>query len=58
MAHKGFVLTALALCVLIVYLFVDAPPPLPEESDESARVPIEQVFEIVEAENDIVRALW
>jgi hypothetical protein len=47
----------LILLALNIYLFVSAPP-LMEEKPAGATVSIEQVFSIVEAENDAVRALW
>ncbi|MGI9331904.1 MAG: c-type heme family protein [Gammaproteobacteria bacterium] len=43
---------------LIVYLFVNAPPPLPQNEASGVMISIEQAFAIVEAENDLVRALW
>lgn len=58
MNRAGSVFAALALVALIVYLFVSAPPPLPEQSAASASIDVEQVFRLVEAENDAARALW
>ncbi|HYE36301.1 hypothetical protein [Methylocaldum sp.] len=58
MKEKGFVIAVLTLTALIVYLFVSAPPPLPEKPDSGSSIPIEQVFAIVEAENDAIRILW
>lgn len=57
---KGFVLTALSLLALCVYLFVSAPPLLPETTGEApgAAIPIERVLATVAAENDAVRALY
>ena len=46
------------LAALIVYLFVSAPPPLREQAAANANIPVEQVFALVEAENDAARALW
>ena len=37
MKNAGFVLIALTLTALIVYLFVSAPPPLPEQAAANAR---------------------
>ena len=48
----------LALTALIVYLFVTAPSPLPEEAKAEQTVPISEVLTIAAAENDIVRTLW
>lgn len=58
MKRSSFVFTALILTALIVYLFVSAPPPLPEQAAASASIAVERVFTLVEAENDAVRALW
>lgn len=58
MSGKGFVVTVLSLSALIVYLFVSAPPPLPEKAVAGLAIPIEKVFAVAEAENDAVRALW
>lgn len=55
---KRFVVTLLSLTSLIVYLFVSAPPPLPEKAGSGLAIPIDKVFAIAEAENDAVRALW
>jgi adenylate cyclase len=43
---------------LMVYLAVSAPPPLLEENPIERTLPIQTVFSIVEAENDVVRELW
>lgn len=59
MKAPGFVLTALALVALSVYLFVSAPPPLAEAATEAtATIPIRRVLETVAAENAAVRALY
>lgn len=59
MKSPGFVLVALTLVVLAIYLFVSAPPVLSETAGEAeATIPIEKVLETVAAENDIVRALY
>lgn len=58
MMRPLFVLTSLLLAALIVYLFVSAPPPLPEQTAANANIPVEKVFALVEAENDAARALW
>ena len=57
MNGRTFFLWSLGLSVLIVYLFASAPPPLPEQAGD-ANIPIARVFALVEAENDVVRALW
>jgi adenylate cyclase len=60
MKAKGFVLSALSLLALSIYLFVSAPPLLPETTGEApgADIPIDRVLATVAAENDAVRALY
>jgi hypothetical protein len=58
MKNAGFKLIALMITALIVYLFVSAPPPLPEQAAADADIPVDRVFALVEAENDAARALW
>ena len=54
-----YLLSILALSALCIYLFVRAPEPLPEEGiREGQTIPIDAVFRIVAAENDVVRAQW
>lgn len=53
------IFTLLVLIALITYLFVQAPTPLSEQETVSGEsIPIETVFRLVAAENDVVRALW
>jgi len=58
MARQNFWITCLALTALSIYLFVSAPPPLAEREAAGATLPVERMFEILKAENDVVRALW
>lgn len=58
MANRKFWIICLALGVLSIYLFVSAPPPLTEKTAADAVIPVEQMFEILKAENDVVRAMW
>lgn len=59
MTRPAVVLSTLALIVAGIYLFVNAPPALPETGAEPGRtIPIEAVLATVAAENDIVRALY
>src|SRR5258708_4592757 len=58
MKKPGFILSALALLVLGIYLFVTAPPPLDHPSTSAQDVPIETVLATVSAENDVARALY
>ncbi|MCP5006305.1 MAG: DUF3365 domain-containing protein, partial [Planctomycetes bacterium] len=56
---KGIVITILFLITCSIYLFVQAPPPLPDrDKPVGVTLPIETVFRIVSTENDIIRALW
>lgn len=58
MISKSFVITVLITVTLSVYLFANAPPLLLEKRPVGETIPIAQVFNIVEAENDVVRTLW
>ena len=59
MSSKSFTVNILILTAVIVYLFVTAPPPLPETSLTQGRtIPIERVMNVLEAENDTVRAIY
>jgi hypothetical protein len=42
----------------MAYLLISAPPPLPEKTASGPAIPVERLFTLVEAENDVVRALW
>jgi len=58
MAKQRFWITCLALGTLGVYLFVSAPPPLEQSKAAGKAIPVERMFEVLKAENDVVRALW
>ena len=60
MNHRSFIISALSLSALTVYLFVSAPAPLPEDKAqlEEIMVPIETVLATVAAENDHARTLY
>lgn len=58
MADRRFVLAALALACLGIYLFASAPPPLPDEQPARATIPVARLFAVLEAENDVLRTLW
>ena len=58
MAKQNFWIACLALGALSVYLFVSAPPPLEGKQAADAAIPVERMFEILKAENDVVRAMW
>jgi hypothetical protein len=52
-------ITLTALIVLGIYLFVQAPSPLPEEGAVTGEsIPIETVLTLVATENDIARTIW
>ncbi len=53
------IITILVLVALIIYLFVQAPMPLPEKGAVSGeKISINTVFQLVAAENNVARALW
>jgi len=58
MSSKTFTVVVMALTALIVFLFVSAPPPLPEQAMPNANIPVATALRLVEAENDVVRGLW
>jgi hypothetical protein len=58
MKTSSLVVATLSLIALIVYLFASAPPPLAEQAAANASIPVERVFALVEAENDVARTLW
>ena len=56
---KGMIIALMLFITSAIYLFVQAPPPLPDQDKPvGVTVPIETVFRIVSSENDIIRALW
>jgi hypothetical protein len=57
MADKRFWITLPAFACLGIYLFATAPPPLPKTLATDAVIPVEEMFAVLEAENDAVRAL-
>lgn len=58
MANRSFWITLLSLACLGIYLFVSAPPPLEDEKAAGASIPVAEMFVVLEAENDAVRAMW
>jgi hypothetical protein len=58
MTERPFVVLVLVLICLGIYLFVSAPPPLQDERAAGPTIPVEQLFAVVEADNDAVRFLW
>jgi adenylate cyclase len=55
---KRFIFVLLGMVALIVYLFVTAPAPLPEQAAADRHIAVESIFVLLEAENDAVRTLW
>jgi len=57
---RWYTLTTLSLITLAIYLFVSAPPPLPDgEAKRGGRlISIDVVFNVLAKENDVVRALY
>ena len=55
---EKFVITALALVAVIVYLFVTAPPPLEDKRLSGVQLPIEFVLRLANEENKIARRLY
>jgi len=60
---KGFPLKLhflLGWIALIVYLFVSAPAPLPDRTEEQAgkQISSEQLFALLQQENNVIRKLW
>lgn len=59
MKNKAYVLSVLTLLSLVVYLFVNAPPPLPDgKVSEERNIPVSKLLDIVAAEQAAVRALY
>lgn len=58
MNNRPFILGILALLALGIYLFVSAPPPLPENQARKANIPIHQVLTTLNEQNSRVRKLY
>lgn len=58
MNGRVFTIVLLLLVALIVFLFVTAPPPLPEQVKPEATISFESLLTLAETENDAVRGLW
>jgi len=58
MNSRGFALALAALLALSIYLFATAPPPLEPPAEPERQVPVEALFRILAAENDVVRGLY
>lgn len=60
--QQKFVLAALALTALIVYLFVSAPAKLPDQPEavqaSESLIPIEAILKLIARENDVARSLY
>ena len=58
MTDKSFWITLFALACLGIYLFISAPPPLNDDKIQSATIPVNRMFTLLQAENAAVRTLW
>lgn len=58
MTKEVFGIIALALICLAVYLFVHAPPLISDDSATGSQIPVQKMFDILNAENAAVRTLW
>ncbi len=58
MTDRRFVLAALVLACLGIYLFASAPPPLEERAPVEADIPVASMLAALQGANDEVRALW
>lgn len=58
MKNSVTILLSLVLVMVTVFLFVTAPVPLENISNENNRVPIRKILAIAEAQNDIVRKMY
>ena len=58
MKNKSFIISSLILIAVIVYLFVTAPPPLPEHTDSGKRIPTRLVLQLANQENKHARSLY
>jgi len=56
--NQQFVIAALILTIIIVYLFVTAPPSLVDKQKSGKQLPIEFVLRLANEENKIVRKLY
>ena len=55
---KVFTLMVLAFTSLSIYLFVTAPPPLPDREAAERKIPVAVLFTLVAAEQDAARTLY
>lgn len=58
MKTSTLTLSILSLTTLSIYLFVSAPPQLPDDTAYGAQIPVQKMFEILNQENKAVRAIW
>ena len=58
MTNKSFWITLASLTCLGIYLFVSAPLPLAVSKAQTASIPVEQMFTLLQAENAAARLLW
>jgi len=58
MTSKRHWITLFSLVCLGIYLFVSAPPPLSDQKNQQATIPVEQMFTLLQAENAAARLIW
>jgi adenylate cyclase len=58
MSKQTFIIAVLALVALIIFLFVDAPPPLELSTQKGKTIPVETLFKVVADENATARSLY
>ena len=57
--HQRWIIICLCLALVGIYLFVTAPPPLPETTTpRGARLPVQLLFTLAQNENATMRKLW
>ena len=56
--NQQFVIFVLILTIVIVYLFVTAPPPLEDEKTSGKQLPVEFVLRLANEENKVIRELY
>ena len=58
MLNKKFLSFILLMVMMIIYLFVTAPPPLSEHDNTGVRLPTRAVLQLANEENKLARALY
>lgn len=58
MTSKSFWIMLFSLGCLGIYLFISAPPPLDDQKNQQADIPVKQMFTLLQAENAAARLIW